>query len=61
MGDRITYGVFWKTKKDEEWREFSCWHTTWESARKSYEALALNPICLQRKIVERTEMFEDVV
>ena len=61
MEDKITYGVFWKTERNKEWSGFSCWHTTYESAFKDFETLALNPLCMERKIVERTEMFEDVI
>ncbi len=60
MEDKITYGVFWKTTENEEWHEFSTWFTNYGGAYKVYEDVLTNPRCIQAKIVERVETFNDV-
>lgn len=60
MEDRITYGVFWRTTDNKEWHEFSPWFTNYDGAYKTYEDVLTNPRCIQAKIVERIETFNDV-
>jgi len=61
MEDKITYGVFWRTTDNKEWNEFSTWFIEFDGACKSYTDVLTNQRCIQAKIVERVETFNDVV
>ena len=61
MDDRITYGVYYRTKANpDEWRIFSAWFASYESAREEAQRASQNQRFLEVRIVERVETFSFV-
>lgn len=61
MNDRITYGVYWRTKfEPNEWRLYIGWFDCyWDAVEEAKNALK-NPRSLEVRVVERTETFESL-
>lgn len=58
--EKISYGVFYKSKDCDKWQPYLTWLTSYGDAREEVNEALRNPLCIAIKIVERIEIFKDI-
>ena len=60
LNDQISYGVFWRSEYNKEWKSFSPWFKSYDQAYDCLCKLMQNPACIESAIVERIETYDFV-